>query len=482
MAIRVSPFAVALILTALWLAGAPSKVPDLRFSAPLVARPGTTIGMRVWQVDQDTDGYTVILAPAVAVELRNASGIILARTDLKESLVQGVEGQVQVPAGIDEPLSLVALAEIDGRAVSVQRTIYVRESIESRRPKGRAVNAFQVYELGPIRRGGSARAIQILDPRIEEGACVPELTCWLSVWASDEATAVRVRPIAGVRGESRTRALSNGFSRLPLVVAASEGRIDVEALGPDGAVLGTREVRLPVVPGGIVARASVSDDGVNLAWDQLGGREPVLVDVFAGRRWVRALSLSEKSARLPALGPGVWRIQVRPNLFSDNTAGVAYAVVPDPHGPGAVQQAAAMVIADADHAGLDPLALSVIEGDAPQGDPAELLAALFAVPSFDVVDLGPGASARLGVSEAIEGAQDLRRWQAAAAILLIGLVVSIVLLRVELLAQARARQLLDGFGDRTPVPRPASSGRGLWAFVLLVFVLMAVLALSKRWF
>jgi hypothetical protein len=61
--------------------------------------------------------------------------------------------------------------------------------------------------------------------------------------------------------------------------------------------------------------------------------------------------------------------------------------------------------------------------------------------------------------------------------------VSMVLLRIEVVAQKRARQLLEELGDETPPRRPGTSlGRGLWAFVLLVFVLMAVLALSKRWF
>jgi len=92
-------------------------------------------------------------------------------------------------------------------------------------------------------------------------------------------------------------------------------------------------------------------------------------------------------------------------------------------------------------------------------------------------------SSRIGVDEKLGQEQELRRWQAAAVILLIGLMVSMVLLRVEVVGRARARQLLDALGDGTPPPRQsASPGRGLWAFVLLVFVLMAVLALSKRWF
>ncbi|MFA9472669.1 MAG: hypothetical protein ACERNK_19040, partial [Deltaproteobacteria bacterium] len=186
---------------------------------------------------------------------------------------------------------------------------------------------------------------------------------------------------------------------------------------------------------------------------------------------------------LPALAPGVWRLQVRADLFSDNTAGVSYATVAEPQGPGRARQAAEALLADADREGLDPLAMAIIDGAVSEADDDDLLRALFAIPSFDVVAIGPGTSARIGVDETLEQKQELRRWLAAGTILLIGLVVSMVLLRIELLAQARARQLLDDFGDEAPRPRRGdASGRGLWAFVLLVFVLMAVLALSKRWF
>jgi hypothetical protein len=482
-AIRMSPLLVAIILAALWMAGAPPVVPDLRLSAPVVARPGTTIGLRAWQVDEDEDGYIVIDAPAVAVELRKAGGMVLARTELEKSLVQGREGHLQVPAGLDEVVTLVALSEIDGREVSVERTLYVRESIESRLPKGRAVNAFQVYELGPIRTAGAGHEAMALDPRVEEGACVPDLRCWLSVWVGEPVEAVRLRPIAGARVESSTVRPSNGFARFPVTVTGSEARVEVEALSNNGAIVSAREVRLPVVPGGVVARASVTEGRIEVQWEQLGGRGPVLVDVFQERRWMRAFSRSPDAPLLPALGPGVWRLQVREDLFSDNTAGVSYATVAEPQGPGRARQAAEALLSDADREGLDPLALAIIDGAVSEADDDDLLRALFAIPSFDVVAIGPGTSARIGVDETLQRKQDLRRWQAAGAILLIGLVVSMVLLRIELLAQARARQLLDDFGDEAPRPRRGdASGRGLWAFVLLVFVLMAVLALSKRWF
>jgi hypothetical protein len=97
-------------------------------------------------VDQDDDGYTIIVAPPVQVELRNAAGTVLAKTKLGTSFVQGMEGHLRIPDGLDDVLSLVALAEIDGAPVSVERDLYVRESIESRLPAGRAVNAFQVWK------------------------------------------------------------------------------------------------------------------------------------------------------------------------------------------------------------------------------------------------------------------------------------------------------------------------------------------------
>lgn len=482
-AIRMSPLAVAAILAALWLAGAPSPVPDLRLSAPLVARPGTTVGLRAWQVDEDDRGLTVIRAPAVEVELRNATGAVLGRTELVPSKVQGREGNLQIPPEIEEQLLLIARARIHGREVDVERALYVGESIERRLQEGRAVNAFQAYEIGPMRVLDPNRAPGWLDPRVEEGACVPELRCWLSVWVGDHETRVRVRPLVGVRVERSVSGPSRGFLRFPLTVFGNEGRVEVEALGEDGAVAATREVRLPVVPGGIVARARADGQRTGVEWEQLGGRGPVLVDVFQGRGWVNALSLSPDHPYLPPFQPGVWRLQVRADLFSDDTAGVCYLVIADPGGSSRSRLAADAVLAEADREGLDPLALAILEGGLAEAEVDDAVRSLFAVPSFDVISVGPGVSARVGTDDTLERKQEQRRWQAAALILLLGLIVSTILLRVEILAQARARQLLEALGDEgVPAARRAPPGRGLWAFVLLVFVLLAVLALSKRWF
>jgi len=480
-AIRLSPMLVAIILATLWLAGTPADVPDLRFTAPLVARPGTSIGLRAWQIARDDDGYPVVFAPEVEVELRNDAGLTVARTKLSASLVQGVEGSLTIPSGLDGEHSLIAHAEIDGRALEVDRALHVRPGIDSRRPAGREVNAFQTYELGSMRVVDSKRAPAVLDVRAAEGVCVPDLPCTLVVWVGDWEGRVRARSLAGFRFEADTVRASRGFARLPSTVRGQEGRVAVEAIGEDGAVLAAREARLPVLPGGLVARASVDAGSVRLEWEGLGGPRPVLVDIFQEHRWTGARSLGPGEGSLGRFPPGVWRLQVRTDLFSDNTAAVLFVVVTDPDGGDPLILAADSVLADADRDGLDPLAMAIVDG-AFSGDQGDALAALFSVPNFDVVAMGPGVSTTIGVDEALAFAQERRRWWAAAAILLLGFSVSMVLLRVELIARAEARQLLEDLGEGAPPPRRPTFGRGLWAFVLLVFVLMAVLALSKRWF
>lgn len=479
-ALRLSPVVVAAILAALWLAGAPVERPDLRFAAPVVARPGSSIGLRAWQMDRDDEGYVVVRSPDIVVELRDFERRSIAKTALSRSRVEGAEGTMIVPTDLRGNYTLVASTRIDEHEVAVERALYVHEGIDSRRKKGRVVNSFQVYELGPLRSSISSGAPSVLDARIEEGACVPDLPCSLLVWVGRWQGRVRLVSQTGVRTESPIVSATDGFARFSLLVRGAEGRVVVEALGPHGVPLVSRQVRIPLVPGGLVARASSHGDSVELDWTALGGRAPVLVDVFSDSRWVRALSLDPGEHDLGAFPPGIWRLQARADLFSDETAGVAFVAVGD--SPDARLRAAAdAILADAGHQGLDPLAMTIVDGE-PVGDPERALAALFAIPAFDVVETGPGVSARVGTQGSRSAEQERRRWIAAGVILLLGLSVSMVLLRVEVLSDVWARRLLEGTGDGA-APRPGpSSGRGLWAFVLLVFVLMAVLALSKRWF
>ena len=471
---------VSLVLALLWLSGRPPTIPDLRLGAPVVARPGTSIGIRAWQLDEDELGRVQVRAPDTRVSLRDVDGRTIAETVLAPSRVEGTEGALDIPTTLDGKYVLVASSVIDGRRVTVERALYVRDGIDSKLESGRTVNAFQVYSLGRLRRPDRKRGPSVLDPRIEEGACAPDLPCTLTVWVGSWQGAVRTRSLTGARLAQDVAVVDRGFARFELTVTGPEARVAVEAVDDAGTVLSSREARLPVVPGGMTARIEVTGSEAAVEWHSLLGDAPVLVDVFSDRRWVSARSLSRADRAIRDLGPGVWRLQVRPELFSGNTGAVAFAVVAgdDPR----PRAAAELALASSDSRGLDPLAMAILDGSF-DGDPDAAVRAVLAMPAFDVVTLGRGVSSRIGVDEAAAEAQDARRWRAAFLILIVGLFVSVVLFRVEVVAQQQADRLLESLatGDDVGVPRRAA-GRGLWLLALFVFVVTAALALSKGWF
>jgi hypothetical protein len=469
-----------LVLALLWLSGKPPPIPDLRLGAPVVARPGSTIGIRAWQLDEDDLGRVQVQAPETRVLLRDLDQRTVAMTVLARSSVEGSEGRLDVPEELDGKYALVAISDIDGREVTVERALYVRDGIDSKLTSGRTVNAFQAYSLGLLRRIDRDRGPSVLDPRIEEGACAPDLPCTLTVWVGSWQGTVRVRAVAGARIARDVATVDRGFAKFVLTVTGPEARVAVEALDDTGAVLSLREARLPLVPGGMTARAEVRDDEVHLEWHSMSADAPVLVDVFADHRWVSAHSVTRADPVIRNLGPGVWRLQLRHDLFSSNTGAVTFAVVlPD---DAALEAAAELALSASDSRGLDPLAMAIIEGSF-DGDPAAALRSVLGIPAFDVVTLGPGVSSRIGVDEAAADAQKARRWRAAFLILVVGLFVSVVLLRVEVVAQQQANEVLQSLASDDDVAKPLPvSGRGLWVLALFVFVVIAALALSKGWF
>ena len=417
------------------------------------------------------------------VEVRDGDGTLLSATTLASSLVEGVEGEGSIPPDVEGTVSFVATADVDGDAVSVVYGATVEpEEVLRRYQPVRETSPFQIYEVGPLEVHDSTRAPEELDPRIEEGACVPELECWLSVWVGDQPATVRIAAVTGVRVETPRLGPMRGFVRFPLVVVGNEATMKVEAIASDGQVLASRQVRLPIVPGAITARASYDHERVRLQWEQLGGAAPILVDVYRTNLWSYASSVSPEDPVLPIdLPPGVWRLQLRADLFSTNTAGVAHVVIPSDDGVPALEMAARAVLADGERDGLDPLAMAIVDGKVPEAQAADAIRALFGPRNFGVVSLA-GVASRVE-ADPRRGRRERLRWTAAAAIVAIGLVVSLAMRRLERSAQTAAPHALESFDDSEPAPASAPSlERWLWAFVLLVYALVASLALSKGWF
>ncbi len=436
-----------------------------------------TVGMRVWRGDDDS-----LEAPATIVQAFDERGNIIAETELRVSKVAGLEGDVAIPSGTEGVVTLLATSHIDRRTVQVRYTAPVETgaSIAAYRPE-RQTSPFHAYELGPLRVPEPSTAPEELDPRIEEGACTPELTCTLSVWVGARSARVRVEPEVGVVLEGSDVRTGRGFLRFPLIVRGNEARIEVVALDSDDRPLASRWVRLPLAMGGVRAAAHVEGASVRLEWETLGAARPILVDVYRSNQWVHASSVTVDDPWLPlSLAPGVWRLQLRTDPFSEDTAAVIHVAIADSLFE-ALELAAEDVLADGGSDGLDPLAVAVREGRIPVSESEAALAALFGPRNFGVVS-SSGVISSLA-DEPDPSRRDWARWLAAAAIVGIGALVSSMLLRLEFATRRRAREVLEGFEDGLPAsPRRAPLESWLWAFVLAVFLAIAAIALSKGWF
>jgi len=216
------------ILAALWLTESPDPAVGFSLAGPTAVSPGKYAALRTWHLTEDGVG-----APATTVELRDAYGTHLSTTTLERSRVAGSEGEAGVPADAIGTVSFTARADIEGASAAVTYTVSVdRDDALEDVPPGRETSPFHVYELGPLIVLRPKSAPPELDPRIEGGACVPELPCWLSIWVGNRRSHLRLRPLTGVRVESLDHR-GAGFVRVPLLVVGNEARLEVQAL--DGA-------------------------------------------------------------------------------------------------------------------------------------------------------------------------------------------------------------------------------------------------------
>lgn len=474
------------ILAVLWLSETPETAIGFSLSAPTVIAPGSDAALRSWRLLEEG-----IAAPTTTVEVRDATGTVIGETTLIPSRTHGSEGDIALPGEISGVISFTARTTIDDEPIAVSYSVSLdaQNVLRAARPM-RETSPFQVYELGPLRVDDPDLAPQELDPRIEEGACVPDLPCWLSVWVGDSRAHVRLVALAGVRLQDDEQGPRSGFLRFPITVVGNEALLRVEALGPEDQVVASRDVRLPIVPGGIMVQAEAHGRRVQLDWEEVEGRGPVLVDAYLGNRWTHALSVTPDDPWLPvALEPGVWRLQLRNGLFSSNTAGVTHVVITQDDDEDPLETAARAVLDDAARDGLDPLAVAIEEGRVSPEHSEEAIRALFGPKNFGVLSLSGVVSQFRLEPDLVR--QVFARWIAALLILGIGVLVSLFLFRVDAHAQARAREILDAVadpdsgddGNSIESPRKhVRTERWLWAFVLLVFALVAVLALSKGWF
>ena len=214
----------------------------------------------------------------------------------------------------------------------------VLASIESAPPEGRPLRGLQQYSAGPVLAESGTIAPSALSVQVSGGACVPEQRCQLLVHIGTPAAAVRVSPNSTVTPTAQSAsAETSGVVPLEVTTHGPEAELWLSA-ERSGERVARRSVRLPV------AMAAL-----NVIWNQaevLTGSLPLkvhspaadggcILDAFSDGHWRTTGSLAScaRSQAVPfALEPGLWRLQVRRDPFSMQTAGVAVIALPAPGG------------------------------------------------------------------------------------------------------------------------------------------------------
>jgi hypothetical protein len=452
------PGSVAITLVALLTGGTWKIGSELLLIAPERAERGELVPVRaqLYVHLQRPEGPELAAVP-VSLELR-AAGRVIARGRLRPSHARTLDGALQLPADFAGSAVLRASVEHDGEAVQSERVVVVEDRVPARA-------AVQPRPLAPLQRF-AARAITRTRPdvrppsalalRIAGGACVPERTCSLLVHAGEPAASLRVLETPSVTPDAVSAQPSDSTAGVVVLRAVPHGpeaelRLAVER---DGELIATRAYQLEIALGASslaaqpgVLRTPASPE-IALEDDEPG----CIVDAFHELRWVRTGSLRDcrrgEPVPFPALGAGLWRLQVRRDPFGASGAAVAtvYARGPDESDTDVLERLArAVLLAHPDDAFARGIASGGAHVDASGFETRAryLLAALdtgiLALP--EAVSGYPRAMARL------EAARKRVRKLALLVLVLCAIMVGLLVLARGLSAAGVARRVMSEAGE-----------------------------------
>jgi hypothetical protein len=335
-----APACAALALVLVMAAGVADLNDDLQvFVATELPSGATHLPMRGLRYGRllEIDG-PVLLREPVAVEL--ASNQVLSSGSLEpapEGLIDLETNVALPPMRAGDWIRVHARAKDQKPPLEVYAHVHVREQLEPVIPQGRALRALQQLAPGAVQVEPHAIAPDALYVRARGGACVPEQTCRLAVHVGSPQAALRVQD------NSTLTAATRGSEETPGVVV-----LDVTTHGPEaelwliaeraGQRVARRAIRLPIAMAALRADTNklVVERSSALTIASPAAAGGCIVDAFQNGHWRETGSLSACStpSRLPfELGPGLWRLQLRRDAFSTETAGVASVYVQSANEP-----------------------------------------------------------------------------------------------------------------------------------------------------
>jgi hypothetical protein len=446
----VAPSLAALALV-LVLAGEQADVDnDLHLIAPAIALPRETLPLRalLYTRLRAIEGPVLRRQP-LDVLLESPTGQLLARTRLlpAHGHIADLEGALVIPDQLGS-LRVRAQTQIDGRVVGVQAPLRVMPAAPGSVPEGRRLRALQQFSEGAIVAEPGEVPPSRLQVRVRGGACVPEQPCHVLVHVGTPAAELRIEANSTLTPSAtaaKPSEATSGVVALDFVTHGPEAELWLIA-ARQGRRVARRAVRLPVAMGSVSVQADA------LSWwvhEQprirvLAAEGSCIVDAFRSGHWLRTGSLAacarENSLPFAALPAGIYRLQVRNDPFSAQTAGVTTLYIRAP-GETAAHVASALAREARALDGGDPFVQECLADPDTATAPATL-AYLAALLESGVIEPPPAATGYADSSTHLRERQARLRNLSLLALALGGLSLALTIGRRGLSAGVRARALL----------------------------------------
>jgi hypothetical protein len=484
--------ALALVLV---LAGEQANVDDdLRLIAPARATPGERLPLRalLYTHLRATEG-PALRRQAIDVVLESATGQQLAHTQLRSARgrILDLEGELTLPDRLGH-VRIRAQTRSAGRVIRSAAALHMLREMPEVLPEGRSLRALQQFSEGAVVSEANEVPPSALQVRVRGGACVPEQPCRVLVHVGAPAATLRLEPNSTLTPSAAAQRASQptaGVVGFDFVTHGPEAELWMTA-ERQGRRVARRAVRLPVAMGAL----SVQTRAASWSLEETpsirvsGAEGSCIVDAFRRGQWLRtgSLAVCDRDNRLPfaALLPGIYRLQVRADPFSAQTAGVTTLYIRAP-GETAIQCASTLAHAarKADAADRFAADCSANANADACSEPAalEYLAALL---ENGIIEAPPAATGYADSLTLLRERQARLRNLSLLALAVGGLSLAIRIGRRGLSAGARARALLlresrdPEFGRRTRWRSIGLVAASVFS-LLLVFVVIALYVLAR---
>ncbi len=187
---------IILSLIGLWQAEQRTVDHDLQLVAERSASPGARIAIRALLLSglQGVDGPRLQGRP-VDIQLRAASGEVVAGTTLRVTPNQTMEGVLALPDDAEGRYMLEGRVQLaDGVRVTCGRDLEIAPGAGTPRRFLRIAGPLQHFSQGPVVRAETElQPPEMLEMRVLGGACVPEYPCDLGVWVGEPGASLSLR-------------------------------------------------------------------------------------------------------------------------------------------------------------------------------------------------------------------------------------------------------------------------------------------------